>query len=61
MTALRAKAGGRLAALHEKGVRQFDLSIDNYAFRRRFGAVHFPLADASIALSWRRAPYALRD
>jgi CelD/BcsL family acetyltransferase involved in cellulose biosynthesis len=47
--------------LHEDGVRQFDLSIGNYAFKRRFGASQFPLVDASIALRWRGIPYALRD
>lgn len=50
-----------MAALHEEGVRQFDLSIGNYAFKRRFGALQFPLVDASIALGWRGIPYALRD
>jgi CelD/BcsL family acetyltransferase involved in cellulose biosynthesis len=50
-----------MAALHEDGVRQFDLSIGNYAFKRRFGASQFPLVDASIALRWRGIPYALRD
>jgi CelD/BcsL family acetyltransferase involved in cellulose biosynthesis len=48
-------------ALHKQGVRQFDLSIGNYAFKRRFGAVQFPLTDASIALGWRGVPYVLRD
>jgi CelD/BcsL family acetyltransferase involved in cellulose biosynthesis len=50
-----------MAALHKDGVRQFDLSIGNYAFKRRFGAVQFPLTDVSIALGWRGLPYALRD
>jgi CelD/BcsL family acetyltransferase involved in cellulose biosynthesis len=50
-----------MAALHQQGVRHFDLSIGNYAFKRRLGAVPFPLADASIALGWRGIPYALRD
>ncbi|MDE2061073.1 MAG: GNAT family N-acetyltransferase [Bradyrhizobium sp.] len=50
-----------MAALHERGVRRFDLSVGNYAFKRRFGAVPFPLTDASVALSWRGIPYALRD
>ncbi|HEX9471052.1 MAG TPA: GNAT family N-acetyltransferase [Bradyrhizobium sp.] len=50
-----------MAVLHKDGVRQFDLSIGNYAFKRRFGAAPFPLTDASIALSWRGLPYALRD
>jgi CelD/BcsL family acetyltransferase involved in cellulose biosynthesis len=50
-----------MAALHRQGVRQFDLSIGNYSFKRRFGAVRFPLTDVSIALSWRGIPYVLRD
>jgi CelD/BcsL family acetyltransferase involved in cellulose biosynthesis len=50
-----------MAALHEQGVRQFDLSIGNYAFKRRFGARQFPLTDASIALGWRGIPHVLRD
>jgi CelD/BcsL family acetyltransferase involved in cellulose biosynthesis len=50
-----------MAALHEAGVRNFDLSVGNYAFKRRFGAVQFPLTDASIALSWRGFPCVLRD
>jgi CelD/BcsL family acetyltransferase involved in cellulose biosynthesis len=50
-----------MAALHRDGVRQFDLSIGNYAFKRRFGAAQFPLADVSVPLGWRGLPYALRD
>jgi CelD/BcsL family acetyltransferase involved in cellulose biosynthesis len=50
-----------MASLHKDGVRQFDLSIGNYAFKRRFGAVPFPLTDASVALGWRGIPYVLRD
>jgi CelD/BcsL family acetyltransferase involved in cellulose biosynthesis len=50
-----------MAALHEEGVRQFDLSIGNYDYKRRFGACPFPLTDVSIALSWRGIPYVLRD
>jgi CelD/BcsL family acetyltransferase involved in cellulose biosynthesis len=50
-----------MAALHEQGVRRFDLSVGNYAFKRRFGAMPLPLTDASIALGWRGVPYALRD
>jgi CelD/BcsL family acetyltransferase involved in cellulose biosynthesis len=50
-----------MAALHGQGVRRFDLSVGNYAFKRRFGAVQFPLTDASVALGWRGIPYALRD
>jgi CelD/BcsL family acetyltransferase involved in cellulose biosynthesis len=50
-----------MAALHTEGVRQFDLSIGNYSFKRRFGAAPFPLTDVSIALGWRGIPYVLRD
>jgi CelD/BcsL family acetyltransferase involved in cellulose biosynthesis len=50
-----------MAALHEQGVRRFDLSVGNYAFKRRFGAVQFPLTDASVALGWRGIPFVLRD
>ncbi len=50
-----------MAALHKDGVRQFDFSIGNYGYKRRFGAVQFPLTDASIALGWRGIPYVLRD
>jgi CelD/BcsL family acetyltransferase involved in cellulose biosynthesis len=50
-----------MAALHEQGVRRFDLSVGNYAFKRRFGATQIPLTDASIALGWRGIPYVLRD
>jgi CelD/BcsL family acetyltransferase involved in cellulose biosynthesis len=50
-----------MAALHKDGIRQFDFSIGNYAYKRRFGAVHTPLVDITAALSWRGLPYALRD
>jgi CelD/BcsL family acetyltransferase involved in cellulose biosynthesis len=50
-----------MAELHRQGVRQFDLSIGNYAYKRRFGATRLPLTDVSIALGWRGMPYVLRD
>ena len=50
-----------MAALHAQGVRHFDLSVGNYAFKRRFGASPLSLTDASVALSWRGMPYAWRD
>jgi CelD/BcsL family acetyltransferase involved in cellulose biosynthesis len=50
-----------MAALHQQGVRHFDLSIGNYAYKRRFGATRLPLTDVSIALGWRGMPYVLRD
>jgi CelD/BcsL family acetyltransferase involved in cellulose biosynthesis len=50
-----------MAALHARGVRRFDLSVGNYDYKRRFGAVPLPLTDVSVALSWRGLPYVLRD
>lgn len=50
-----------MAALHAQGVRRFDFSVGNYAFKRRFGAKPVPLTDASIAIGWRGIPYVLRD
>jgi CelD/BcsL family acetyltransferase involved in cellulose biosynthesis len=50
-----------MAALHKDGVREFDFSIGNYAYKRRFGVAPLPLVDITAALSWRGIPYALRD
>lgn len=50
-----------MAALHEDGIRVFDLSIGNCAFKRRFGAKHVPLTDVSVATGWRGIPLVLRD
>jgi CelD/BcsL family acetyltransferase involved in cellulose biosynthesis len=50
-----------MAALHKDGIRQFDFSIGNYAYKRRFGVVHIALVDFTAALSWRGVRYALRD
>jgi CelD/BcsL family acetyltransferase involved in cellulose biosynthesis len=50
-----------MAALHGDGVRQFDFSVGNYAYKRRFGVAPLPLADLTAALSWRGWPYAWRD
>jgi CelD/BcsL family acetyltransferase involved in cellulose biosynthesis len=50
-----------MAALHEDGVREFDFSVGNYAYKRRFGVRRLPLIDISGAVSWRGWPYALRD
>jgi CelD/BcsL family acetyltransferase involved in cellulose biosynthesis len=49
-----------MAALHKDGVREFDFSIGNYAYKRRFGVTRLPLLDVSAALSWRGLPHALR-
>jgi CelD/BcsL family acetyltransferase involved in cellulose biosynthesis len=53
--------GRTMAALHRDGVRSFDFSVGNYAYKRRFGVAPFPLVDITAALSWRGIPYALRD
>jgi CelD/BcsL family acetyltransferase involved in cellulose biosynthesis len=50
-----------MAALHRDGVREFDFSVGNYAYKRRFGVTRLPLIDISAALGWRGWPYALRD
>ncbi|MBV8921204.1 GNAT family N-acetyltransferase [Bradyrhizobium sp.] len=48
-------------ALSAQGITQFDLSIGNYAFKRRFGASPIPLTDVSLLLGWRGLPLLLRD
>ncbi|HEX7919446.1 MAG TPA: GNAT family N-acetyltransferase [Bradyrhizobium sp.] len=50
-----------IAALHKDGVREFDFSIGNYSYKRRFGPQRTPLVDLSAPLSWRGQPHALRD
>jgi CelD/BcsL family acetyltransferase involved in cellulose biosynthesis len=50
-----------MAALHRDGVRHFDFSVGNYAYKRRFGVTPLPLADISAAVSWRGLPYVWRD
>ena len=42
-----------MAALHKDGVREFDFSVGNYAYKRRLGVTRLPLLDVSAALSWR--------
>ncbi|MBR0797070.1 GNAT family N-acetyltransferase [Bradyrhizobium jicamae] len=49
-----------MAALHKDGVREFDFSVGNYAYKRRFGPTRLPLRDLNAALSWRGWPLALR-
>ena len=48
-----------MAALHRDGVREFDFSVGNYAYKRRFGVTRLPLVDISAALSWRGWPYGI--
>jgi CelD/BcsL family acetyltransferase involved in cellulose biosynthesis len=50
-----------MAALHAHGVREFDFSVGNYAYKRRFGVRRIALVDLSAPLSWRGMPHALRD
>jgi CelD/BcsL family acetyltransferase involved in cellulose biosynthesis len=50
-----------MAALHKDGVRQFDFSIGNYAYKRRLGVAPLALVDLTAALSWRGWPSVLRD
>jgi CelD/BcsL family acetyltransferase involved in cellulose biosynthesis len=50
-----------MAALHQDGVREFDFSVGNYAYKRRFGPAYVPLVNLSAALSWRGLPFAFRD
>jgi CelD/BcsL family acetyltransferase involved in cellulose biosynthesis len=50
-----------MEALHKDGVREFDLSIGNYAYKSRFGAEPLPLTDVSFAVGWQGIPYMLRD
>jgi len=50
-----------MAALHRDGVRAFDFSVGNYAYKRRFGVTRLPLINVSAALSWRGWPHGLRD
>ncbi len=42
-----------LGHLHAQGVRKFDFSVGNFAYKRRFGVVRQPLVDFAMALSWR--------
>ena len=50
-----------MAALHRDGVREFDFSVGNFDYKRRFGVKRVPLAELSAALSSRGWPYSLRD
>lgn len=50
-----------MAALHQDGVRHFDLSVGDYDYKRRFGAKATPLVDIVSALSWRGLPHVVRD
>lgn len=45
---------------HGLGVRRFDLSVGNFAYKRRFGPVRHPLFDLAVPLSWRGTASVLR-
>jgi CelD/BcsL family acetyltransferase involved in cellulose biosynthesis len=53
--------GRTMAALHQNGVRSFDFSVGNYAYKRRLGVAPLRLVDITAALSWRGIPSALCD
>jgi CelD/BcsL family acetyltransferase involved in cellulose biosynthesis len=50
-----------MAHLHAQGVRQFDFSIGNYAYKRRFDVAPVALVDKTAALSWRGSPNIARE
>ena len=50
-----------MEVLHKDGVRYFDFSIGNYAYKRRFGVVVIDLVELSAAINWRGWPYLLHD
>lgn len=50
-----------MAHLHAQGVRQFDFSIGNYAYKRRFDVAPVALVDKTAALSWRGSPSIARE
>jgi len=49
-----------MEAMHARGVRKFDLSIGNFTYKRRFGAVRHKLVDVSSVRSLRGIPAHLR-
>ncbi len=53
--------GRTMAHLHAQGVRQFDFSIGNYAYKRRFDVAPVALVDKTAALSWRGSPSVMRE
>jgi CelD/BcsL family acetyltransferase involved in cellulose biosynthesis len=53
--------GCTMADLHARGCRQFDFSIGNYAYKRRFGVAPLALIDKTAALGWRGCPSIARE
>jgi CelD/BcsL family acetyltransferase involved in cellulose biosynthesis len=50
-----------MRALHERGYRQFDLSIGDLAYKHDFGVKPVAMADLDVACSWRALPSVCRD
>jgi CelD/BcsL family acetyltransferase involved in cellulose biosynthesis len=50
-----------MAALHADGVRTFDFSVGDYAYKRRYGTMEWPLVDVTAATGWRGWPVIARD
>jgi CelD/BcsL family acetyltransferase involved in cellulose biosynthesis len=50
-----------MAALHAEGIRTFDFSVGDYAYKRRYGTVEWPLVDVTAAIGWRGWPVIARD
>ncbi|WP_315833830.1 GNAT family N-acetyltransferase [Bradyrhizobium prioriisuperbiae] len=50
-----------MAHLHAQGVRLFDFSIGNYAYKRRFDVAPVALVDKTAALGWRGLPNIARE
>lgn len=49
-----------MAALHAQGVRRFDFTIGDYAYKRGFQPERLDLYDSLVAMSWKGWPLALR-
>jgi len=49
-----------MAALHAQGVRRFDFTIGDYAYKRGFQPDRLDLYDSVLALSWRGWSHSLR-
>ncbi|MEH6413490.1 GNAT family N-acetyltransferase [Pseudomonas sp. CGJS7] len=45
-----------MAALHAQGVRRFDFTIGDYAYKRGFMPDQLKLFDSTVALSWKGLP-----
>jgi CelD/BcsL family acetyltransferase involved in cellulose biosynthesis len=48
-------------ALHERGIRVFDLSIGDFAYKHDFQVVPVPLFDLDVARTWRATTQLYRD